>query len=870
MVLWTKIKQNGIYQIILLAMTVSLGFGQTLPQEASSIQEELSEPFCYFLFPSDELGFKDCPHGTQLTHDGAFNAGLGELDLFIGSSLKPVHKRVKTMYKDYIPVFNYIDADDGVLYEIQAFGTPYDLKPMNIMINFIRITAKNPTNKTINSAIKAQFGNRKNDFRFDFGTILHGYYTNQFVQRESFDKAGDGYAADGQAWRGEHLVFMYDNSDQVKDVNISLTQGKDPGVTYRFVLPPNASRTIQLKMPFVPVHKERKEVLRQINDAGYVDYLSRTINFWEEELGKCTLIELPDPKVSNVNKASMVYMLMARSVLADGSYGQHVNKIQYDGFFSRDAAYFARVYNMYNRPEIAREVLDHFINYDKDGKAVGFHSFYPDDWGQVLWTMGAHFRATNDIKFARFIFPLIRGHFDKLTKLCNEDPLKLWPIAGPYDNEAITGHYTAHSFWILLGMKQAIHIANELGEKEQAASFQSFYDEYYAAFMKALGAITAKTGGYIPPGLDAPEQGRDWDNSTGGVYPFEVIEPFDPMVTTTIQLTRNNKYYEGIMTYGPNAWLLDQQNNRGEPISSEYWLHHYQTFNVVETLLTRGQQREVIEDMYSILAHTGSTHCGFEFGISPWGDRNPYGNYTPHGWFAARFRELLRNMLVREVKDTLHLASAIAPKWIEPGKTIHLKDAVTDFGILSYTIKARENGADVEIQSSWRKNPEKILFHIPWFVKVVNVEVDGRNAKVLQLPNDQAIELPAQVKNINFKWSWKERPDLSYEKAVELYLDKYYNRPEHADYSYLFPTPRPPKLTDDRRVFSDSRKVEMYIPGEIGKIYYTLNGDEPSEKTSVYEKPITIDSDATIKAITIWEDGRKSGPVLFTLRKLKQ
>ena len=866
MALWTKENKSDICCIIFI-MVVALGFGQDLSRKTSSIQEELSEPFCYFLYPSDQLGFKDCPHGTQLTYDGAFNAGLGELDLFIGGSLKPVHKRVKTLYKDYIPVLRYTDRADGVLYEIQAFGTPYDLKPMNILINFIRVTATNPTNDTIDAAVKAQFADRKDDYRYNFEKNLHQYYTDQFLQQDGFVDSADGHAAGGQAWRGDHLVFTY--SDQTDDADISLTQGKNPAVTYQFSLPSNASRTFYLKMPFVPVHKEKTKVLEQINRADYDDYLNRTVDFWENELSKGTQIELPDAKVSNVNKASMAYMLMARNVLADGSYGQHVNEFQYDYFFSRDVAYFTRIYNMYNRPQIAREVLDHFIKYDKDGKAVGFHSFFPDDWGQVLWTMGAHVRATNDREFAEFVFPLILGHFDKLIKLCNEDPLNLWPAAGPYDNEAITGHYTGHSFWILLGMKEAIYIANELGEKEHAVFYQSIYDSYYARFMKVLREAMAKTGGYIPPGLDVPEEGYDWANSTGGVYPFELIDPFDPAVTQTLRLTRAYKYREGIMTYGPNALLLDQQNRRGEPISSRYWLHHYQTFNVDQPLLARGQQREVVEDMYSILAHTGSTNCGFEFAITPWGNRNPYTNYTPHGWFAARFKELLRNMLVREYQGTLHLASALAPKWLTPGEMVHIKDAVTDFGLLSYTIKAHENGADVDIQSDWRDNPKTILFHIPWFVEVTDVTIDGRVATVQQLPNDQAVELPIDAKAVHFDWRWKEQPDLSYERAVRLYLDKYYNRPEHADYSYLFPTPRPPKLTNDERVISGSKTVEMYIPGGAGTIYYTLNGDEPTAKASVYEHPITLDSDATIKAVTIWKDGRKSSPVSFVFTKSK-
>ncbi len=65
-----------------------------------------------------------------------------------------------------------------------------------------------------------------------------------------------------------------------------------------------------------------------------------------------------------------------------------------------------------------------------------------------------------------------------------------------------------------------------------------------------------------------------------------------------------------------------------------------------------------MREFYALLLHTSSTHAGFEFAILPWGDRNFEDNLAPHGWFAAEYRTLLRNMLVREEGD--ELAPALA------------------------------------------------------------------------------------------------------------------------------------------------------------------------------------------------------------------
>ncbi len=40
--------------------------------------------------------------------------------------------------------------------------------------------------------------------------------------------------------------------------------------------------------------------------------------------------------------------------------------------------------------------------------------------------------------------------------------------------------------------------------------------------------------------------------------------------------------------------------------------------------------------------------------------------------------------------------------------------------------------------------------------------------------NGRAIEMPANARKLDLTWRWKETPDLSYRKGVELYVDKYW------------------------------------------------------------------------------------------------
>ena len=50
-----------------------------------AIRKELSEPFCYLRFPTDQLGFEGNPNACIVTHDGAFLSPYGQLSFYAGA-----------------------------------------------------------------------------------------------------------------------------------------------------------------------------------------------------------------------------------------------------------------------------------------------------------------------------------------------------------------------------------------------------------------------------------------------------------------------------------------------------------------------------------------------------------------------------------------------------------------------------------------------------------------------------------------------------------------------------------------------------------------------------------------------------------------
>jgi hypothetical protein len=344
----------------------------------------------------------------------------------------------------------------------------------------------------------------------------------------------------------------------------------------------------------------------------------------------------------------------------------------------------------------------------------------------------------------------MRRAFDWLSKARRRDPYRLIPVTTPGDNEDITGHVTGHNFWALVGLKNLIAMAQGLGKHEDVRAYAHEYEDLRSALLERVNCMLPMTGGAIPPGLDTLG-GQDWGNMLS-VYPEQILDPFDPLVTATLRATRA-KYPEGIMTYGSGRYL-----------------HHYLTMKNTETEIIRGEQQNALEEFYAVLLHTGSTHTGFEFYILPWGSRDFGMNLAPHGWFSAEFRALVRNMLVREEKNTLHLFSVLSPEWVKPGKTISLRRAPTDFGGVDALLRCGRGSATLTFEPRWRERPDTLVVHVPWFMELQQASADGSPATF----SAGRILCGPDIRQLDIVWRPRAAGTIqSYDASVRQYKAEY-------------------------------------------------------------------------------------------------
>ncbi len=758
---------------VLSSLIASVG---TRAQMVSPSIDRPDQPFSYFSKPTDEMGIMDAEAATEITPEGYLRTGFGELMFFAGPELEPTSVRIRTLEQGHLPIFHYAFERDGISYIFTLFTYATDPSGAANSVNFIRITMRNegsqPTRAILATGMRYDAPNNTGaghgDNRFDRpreGRFPGGYRQlgETFNQDWVYGFTDDAFLRDGRllytfpAGYSARSFTLHGDYNYPQDIGKPSKLKAGPTVpvgivTYSQLLKPGEESVLDFKMPVVPATDP--DAIAAIENARFDVSLLKIATFWNTTLGRGMNISLPEQKPVDTFYSSLVYDLIARDHIGN-DYIQTVNKLHYHEFYLRDGADIVHSYDVTGYPEVARQDLEFFAKSQKpDGNFLSQDQQY-DGWGEAVWAYSQHYRITRDKVFAEWALPQLARSVAWLKKARAADPLHIMPASDVRDNEYVPGHLTGYNFLALSGLKLAIEMASDTGHADLVADWQREYDDYRQAFFKVLDQRTGENNGYIPPALDGQKGGYDWGNMLA-VVPEPTLDPHDPRVTATLKATQA-RYAEGIMTYA-----------NGE------FLHHYLTIKNTMTEVIRGDQEQALKEFYALLVHTSSTHAGFEFAILPWGDRNFEDNLAPHGWFAAEYRTLLRNMLVREEGDQLHLLSVVSPAWMGKGKTIGVSNVPTSFGKVGFKLEQTgDDGAILHLDANFTRAPSKIVLHCPWFVERETAAVDGIGHREL----NGVIELPANAREIHLHWTNKPvKPALSYERAVDEYKAEYARR----------------------------------------------------------------------------------------------
>ncbi len=750
-----KVNRIILFFILLLLQMATIEAQEFIPYK-KVIDPGIDDPskqWCYMAksttvigmpFQSEEAGI------TQVTYDGSLYTTFAELGFFYGKNNTSLMARQKTFYEGWMPIVQYDWKDNGVQYELETFASALD---DGEVLNFVKIKMKNFSS-----------GNQDADFT---SVVRACYPDNREGIVKGFSSDNVFEIRDGKVLRDGKLLYTFPAGAKNEAVNgvpyRKSFSGSDYNINeetavalarYHFSMKSGEEKELVFKMPQVPVDANQISVIRAIDQADYSFYRDRTISYWKEKVENKIRYEIPEKQFQDGLKASIVHLLLAtrtikgKKTVTDG--------LPYPNFFLTSSPEHLMACLMMGLNDYAKMIILNAVSYQQPNGRYADIALEHDNGtppvaqGHIMYNLANYFFFTRDVSTMKEVYPSLQKAVDFIATEIAKNKYGLLPPAVPYDNEMIDGHYTTNNVWALLGIRSAVRIANELGNKKDADDWSALEQTYRKNIMKGI-EVSVHADGYVPTGLypfltgkaarrgfDEYMTNADWENMLLA-YPSELLSPDDPMVKGTLQHIRK-EYAEGIMTYRHGLYL-----------------HQYITANMIEQYMVGGNTKQALIDFYHILLHCGSTYEGFENLVRPWTDRQVPSCPPPHAWASSKIAFTIRNFLVYEYggkfglepeERNLYLFSVLSPAWVQPGKRLVIQEAPTEMGTVSARMDFKEGGATVTIRKNFQQQPGAIRIRIPYFKKLVRFTTDAGKSCV----EDGCLVLSPDVRTVQIDW----------------------------------------------------------------------------------------------------------------------
>jgi hypothetical protein len=724
----------------MLYATVGVGLASAAMLDPAT--DKPGEEWCYLGKSLTAIGVPFQPDVTQITFDGAVFTRSVELCFFYGVNDTPLLARGKTFLDGWLPLVQYAWRDGTIAYDIEYFAAPLAGENNDNTVTLVRVRMRNEGQKPATGRITAALRHSGGDYRHGGSPFSPGW---RYEMRPCSPHAEcdmyalrDGkvaYAFSPGAVREAVPGVAYDRPFVGSALGVS-ARSECCLARYTKKLAAGDSFSAIFKMPRVPTSDGK--FFAKLAAADYATSRATTIAFWQKLFQHTPVIELPEKRFQDAYRASLVHLLLATRGNGGGNRRQ-TDGLPYPNFFLTSVPEMAMMYMVSGVPQFASEVLvpGAIAQQQANGlyfdRAVAQGRIIPATQGHILYSIAQTVLFTQDRALAERVYPSLQKGVGFIARSLDTDRYGLQPECWPYDAEMIDGHYAGQNFFALMGLRHVVRVARFLGKTDDATAWTALAERYEKNILRAIAA-SAKADGYVPTGLYAYRIGKassrplwddyqydaDWENMILA-WPTEVLAPDDPRVAGTLARVRKD-YAEGIMTYRHGLFL-----------------HQYITSNMIEQYLAAGDGYTALKDFYHQLLHSGSTHEAFENLVKPWTDRmvEP-GCPPPHAWGTCKQGLMVRNFLLMEYGGKcglqtgdreLWLFHCLSPAWVKPGAHVAIKNAPTEFGLISGIMRFTADGATVALTGKFHERPAGIRLRVPYFKELVRFVTDAKQSR---------------------------------------------------------------------------------------------------------------------------------------------
>jgi len=493
---------------------------------------------------------------------------------------------------------------------------------------------------------------------------------------------------------------------------ISMLNGKPiQQEEFTVFLLPGEKAEFEVRIPHKPVSEKRAE---QLMKESFETRRKECRKFWKSKLQNCAEINIPEKRIENMIKAGFLHLdLIAYGLEPDNPVAACIGVYCPIGSESSPIIQF---FDTFSQHKLAERSLQYFVEKQHEDGFMQNFGGYMLETGAALWTMGEHFRYTNDTGWVKKIKPSLLKAVEYILKWIerNKKDDLIGKGYGMIDGKVADPEDPYHAFMLngyaYLGLQRVSEMLEAIKDvaakeiRKKAEELKENIRKSFFASMARSPVVPLGDGTWVPTASPWPEDnglciqyindGR-WfthgtflgrDSMLGPLYLIfqEVLSPKEHASDFLIK-------YHTEMFYKRNV-----------AFSQPYYSRH------PEVHLKRGEVNSFLKAYYNcfpaIIDRETGTFWEHFFYASP---------HKPHeeGWFLMETRW----MLCMENDKTLMLLPGIPRRWMQDGNAIRIKNLATYFGKLSLEVisNLRDNKISVVITVDNEKKLEDIIIRIP-------------------------------------------------------------------------------------------------------------------------------------------------------------
>lgn len=525
--------------------------------------------------------------------------------------------------------------------------------------------------------------------------------------------------------------------DEAKNNEIQMTGksrvGMATGISiYKMFLRPGDSLSYEIRMPNDEVkvkhyfdNEHTARFVTAMRKYKYETVLQTELDKWQKAMKQGLSLELPDKNLENAFSANKAFLLMFYD-------GETITPgpSTYHAFWFRDATYLINGLDKLGFHKEAERIL---LTYPHRQRQSGFFLSQRGEWdsnGQAIWTLMEHYRLTRNKSFLQKVYKSIeRGArwiaYKRKTNLYTAAGYRgLMPPGLSAEHFGLDDYYYWDDFWSLAGLRDAAHAAQAVCKEPK--NFLRSYKQLETSMEESFRYVESRLAKPIMPISPSRRMDSAAVGCLSAYYPCRLYESDNIRLINTVDYLHDKCFING-------GFFHDVNHSGYNP---------YLTMHIAQCHI--GQRSQQAADILNWLMSVVMPTFTWPEAIHPRTLGGTIGD-GHHGWAAADFILLIRNMLFMEEGHRLVITPVMPLSWLKKKDKIVVKQAPTYFGELNYTIEINSPRELVlNLRGKFENKPKFIEWSLP--KKIKKATIDGKPAlpdgtKIIFSPTAKKIQI---------------------------------------------------------------------------------------------------------------------------------